>query len=65
MSFLWLCSHHKQISTGHTDNADVRERLENIFKSGGGERQDLLRRICCNTLQHRLQRERKTEIEIE
>lgn len=52
---LLVCSHHQQVSTGHTDDTDVRERLEDIFQSGGGERQDLLRRVCRNALQHRLE----------
>lgn len=49
-STLVFFSHHQQVSTGHTDHTDVRERLEYIFQSGGSERQDFLRRICSNTL---------------
>lgn len=55
----FLHPHHQQISAGYPDDTDVREGLENIFQSSGGERQDLLRRICCNALQHRLERSRE------
>lgn len=47
-------SHHQQVTAGHTDDADVREGLEDVLQGGGGEGQDLLGGVLCNTLQHRL-----------
>lgn len=57
-------SHHQQVTAGHTDDADVREGLEDVLQGGGGEGQDLLGGVLCNTLQHRLdgQTEREREV---
>lgn len=49
--------HHQEVSTGHTDDADVGEGLEDVLQGGGGEGQDLLRRVGRDALQHRLRRE--------
>ena len=66
-------THHQQVATGHTDDADVGEGLQDVLQRGGGEGEHLLGRVGRNTLLHHLkggrgrggERERESERESE
>lgn len=59
---MWDWVYHEEVAAGDTNHADIREGLEDVFQGGGGERENLLRRVYRHTLLDRLRTTRKTII---